>query len=284
MNGLESMRQAMVYIENNLRGEIDYHTVAQVALCSPYHFQRMFSFFMGVPLSEYIRRRRLTLAGFDLQTSKDKVIDIAERYGYTSPDAFSRAFQTVHKVTPSKARQEGVSLKVFPRITFNFSISGGQELTYRITEKPAFSIIGIKERFSYLEDLGGRVGEMWQGLDNDLVSKMLVVNSQEPFGLVGAYCEIYEENATDYYIGVFSKGSVSESFSQLEIPSQMWAIFEIVGPIPTAMRKVWGQIFSEWFPTTGYQHTFGPEIEWYSKGDMSQPDYQSEIWIPVIKK
>lgn len=284
MNGLESMRQAMSYIEDNLRGEIDYEAIAEIALCSPYHFQRMFAFFMGLPLSEYIRKRRLTLAGLDLQTNRYKVLEIAERYGYTSPEAFSRAFQALHQVTPSRARQEGVSLKVFPPMTFSFSISGSQELTYRLVEKPAFNISGIKKRFSYLKDLGNSIQGMWQELDGELVGKMLAVNTLEPHGLVGAYSEMYEDGSTDYYIGVCSKEPALEPLVQLEVPAQVWAVFEIVGQLPMAMSEVWGRIFSEWFPTTGYEHAIGPEIEWYSQGDMSQSDYVSEIWIPVNRK
>lgn len=135
MDTLENMKNAIDYIENNLNNEIEYAKIAQIALCSQYHFQRMFGFLIGVPLSEYIRRRRLTLAAFDLQNSNEKIIDIALKYGYTSPDSFSRAFMAVHGINPSKARENGISLKAYPRVTFSLSLKGVVEMNYRIEKK-----------------------------------------------------------------------------------------------------------------------------------------------------
>lgn len=135
MDTLENMKNAINYIEDNLDAEIEYAQVAQIALCSQYHFQRMFSFLIGIPLSEYIRRRRLTLAAFDLQNSNEKIINLALKYGYNSPDSFSRAFMAMHEVTPSKAREKGISLKAYPRVTFSLSIKGVVEMNYRIEQK-----------------------------------------------------------------------------------------------------------------------------------------------------
>lgn len=146
MNLLENMNHALAYLEEHLTGEIDYREAAKRALCSEYHFKRMFSFLAGLPLSEYVRRRRLTLAAFDLQSSQLKIIDIALNYGYSSPDAFTKAFQQFHGVLPSEARTAGPSLKSFPRMTFQLIIRGGNEMNYRIEEKEAFHIVGIKKR------------------------------------------------------------------------------------------------------------------------------------------
>lgn len=209
MDTLENMRRALNYIEENLDGEIEYSKIAQIALCSQYHFQRMFVFLIGIPLSEYIRRRRLTLAALDLQNTDDKVIDIAVKYGYSSADAFSRAFQTMQEIS---------------------------------------SLANV-----------------------------------EPAGLVGVYSEMYNDNTTDYYIGAITTNDCPDDLVELNIPAQTWAVFEIVGTLPTAMGDVWGRIFSEFFPTTGYEHTKGPEVEWYSGGDMGSPTYRSEIWIPITK-
>lgn len=284
MDTLENMRKALNYIEENLDGKIEYAKIAQIALCSQYHFQRMFVFLVGVPLSEYIRRRRLTLAALDLQNTDDKVIDIAIKYGYSSADAFSRAFQTMHKVTPSQARKKGVSLKAQPRVAFTLSLKGVLEMNYRIEEKEGFSIIGIKERFSYLDNLGKSVGEMWSNTPKETMLKISSLANVEPIGLVGAYSEMYDDSTTDYYIGVITTAECSANFVKLDIPAQTWAVFEIVGAMPIAMSDVWGRIFSEFFPTTGYEHTKAPEIEWYSNGDMSSTTYRSEIWIPITKK
>lgn len=121
---LKSMNEAIKYIEENLTNEIDFKEVARLAYCSEFHFKKMFSFLAGVTLSEYIRRRRLTLAAFELKDSNVKVIDIAIKYGYNSPDSFTRAFQNLHGLTPSEARINGRSLKAYPRMTFQLSIKG----------------------------------------------------------------------------------------------------------------------------------------------------------------
>ena len=132
MDSLKKMNEALSYIEENLTHDIDLKEVARLALCSEYHFQRMFSFLAGVTLSEYIRRRRLTLAAFELTNSNLRIIDLAVKYGYSSADSFTRAFQSLHGITPSTARNNNQSLKAYPRITFQLSIKGGIEMNYRI--------------------------------------------------------------------------------------------------------------------------------------------------------
>jgi len=284
MDAHENMRQAIKYIEENLDGEINYPQIARIALCSQYHFQRMFVFLTGIPLAEYIRRRRLTLAVKDLQNTDGKVMDIAVKYGYSSADAFSRAFHSMHNVTPSQARKKGVMLKVQPPVTFTLSLKGVSEMNYHIEEKDAFSIIGIKKNLSFLDDLGKGVGEMWADTSHDTIAKLSALANVEPLGLIGAYSEMYENSTTDYHIGVITTKECPDEFYQLDVPGQTWAVFDIVGPLPDAMRDVWGRIYSEFFPATGYEEAKSPDIEWYSYGDMSSETYRSEIWIPIIIK
>lgn len=280
MDTLENMKHAIDYIENNLDGEIEYARIAQIALCSQFHFQRMFSFLIGIPLSEYIRRRRLTLAAFDLQNSNEKIIDLALKYGYNSPDSFSRAFMAMHEVTPSKAREKGISLKAYPRVTFSLSIKGVVEMNYRIEQKNSFTVVGVKQRFSNIDGLGENIGKMWSETTQETIAQIAELGN----GLVGVYSGMYEDNTTDYYIAAITEEVCPQKMCTLDIPSLTWAIFEITGPMPIAMVEIWGRIFSEWFPTSGYEHAEAPEVEWYSKGDLSSSDYKSEIWIPVIKK
>ncbi|MCI8898646.1 MAG: AraC family transcriptional regulator, partial [Lachnospiraceae bacterium] len=143
MEWIERLNDAVGYIEEHLTEEIDYERLGKIACCSSYHFQRMFTYMAGVPLSEYIRRRRMSLAAVDLQSTGIKIIDVAGKYGYNSPTAFNRAFQSVHGIAPSAVKNEGVSVKSFPPVSFKIIVKGVEEMNYRIETKAAFRIVGV---------------------------------------------------------------------------------------------------------------------------------------------
>ena len=161
MEWLDRMNDALGYLEANLAGTADMEHAARLACCSVYHFGRMFSYIAGVPLSEYLRRRRMTLAAFDLQNG-GRVLDVALRYGYESPTAFNRAFQSVHGVSPSAAQRDGAPLKAYPRISFKITVKGEAEMDYRIIKQEAFRIVGVREPLlPDFEDSFRRVPEFW---------------------------------------------------------------------------------------------------------------------------
>lgn len=141
MEWMNQLNTAINYIEENLTDEIDYERLGQIAGCSSYHFQRMFGYLAGIPLSEYIRRRKMSLAAADLQNGEKKIIDIATKYGYASPTAFNRAFQSVHGFAPSQAKTEGQTIKSFAPIAFHVSIQGATQMEYRI-EKMNSQLMG----------------------------------------------------------------------------------------------------------------------------------------------
>ncbi|MHB9998805.1 AraC family transcriptional regulator [Bacillus spizizenii] len=282
MDSLKRMNTALNYIEENLTNDIDFKEVAKLAFCSEYHFKRMFSFLAGISLSEYIRRRRLTLAAFELKDSNVKVIDIAIKYGYNSPDSFARAFQNLHGINPSKARLNGHSLKAYPRMTFQLSIKGGNEMNYRIEEKEAFRIVGIKKRVPIIfNGINPEIASMWESLDEKAINKLKELSNVAPSGLISASTNFsegrMEENGElDHYIGAATTKQCPNHLSQ--------AVFEAIGPFPDAMQEVWGRIYSEWFPSSNYEQIEGPEILWNEHKDVTSPSFKSEIWIPILKK
>lgn len=290
MDLLKDMNRAMRYIENNLTSEIDFKEVAKLAYCSEYHFKRMFSFLAGIPLSEYIRRRRLTLAAFELKNNHIKVIDIAVKYGYNSPDAFTRAFQQLHGVKPSEARSSGYSLKAYPPMSFQLSIKGGMEMNYRIEEKEAFRIIGLKKRVPLIfNGVNPEIASMWQSLNENIINELKSLSNVEPLGLLSASTNfsegrMEEKGELDHYIGVATTKECPSNFSILEVPATTWAVFEAVGPFPETLQNVWGRIYSEWFPSSNYELVEGPEILWNESKVVSSPTFRSEIWIPVKRK
>lgn len=289
MDFLARMNGALDYIERNLAGDIDFKEAARLACCSEYHLTRMFSFLAGVSLSEHVRRRRLTLAAFDLQNGNCKVIDVAVKYGYSSPDSFARAFLSLHGVTPSEARNAGQALRAYPRMTFQLSIQGGSEMNYRIVEKGAFRIVGLKKRVPIVfHGVNPEIAAMWESLDAEAISTLKGLSNVEPAGMLSASTNfsegrMEEKGELDHYIGVATTKECPERFKQLEVSASTWAVFEAVGPFPDTLQNVWGRIYSEWFPSSNYEQAEGPEILWNEHKDLTSPTFRSEIWIPVRK-
>jgi AraC family transcriptional regulator len=290
MDSLKNMNGAIKFIEENLTNEIDFKEVARLAYCSEYHFKRMFSFLAGISLSEYIRRRRLTLAAFELKNSNIKVIDIAIKYGYSSPDSFARAFQHLHGITPSEARSNGHSLKAYPPMSFQLSIKGGNEMNYRIEEKEAFHIIGIKKRVPIIfNGVNPEIASMWKSLDEKTINELKNLSNVEPLGLLSASANfsegrLEEKGELDHYIGAATTRECPDNLTMLNVDASTWAVFEAVGPFPETLQNVWGRIYSEWFPSSNYEQREGPEILWNENKDLTSPTFRSEIWIPVMKK
>ncbi|NLD48579.1 MAG: AraC family transcriptional regulator [Clostridiaceae bacterium] len=285
MEWLDRLNQSISYIEDSLAGEIDIEKAAQIACCSPFHFQRMFSYIASVSLAEYIRRRRMTLAAFELQNSEIKVIDLALKYGYDSPTSFTRAFQNVHGVPPSAARGEGTVLKAHPRMTFLISIKGDVEMNYRIEKKEAFRIVGAKKHFELnVEENSVQVPKFWgEVIQNGRIGQIGQLSNKEPNGVIGV-CTCMNGKDFDYYIAAATDKPLPENMHEYVVPATTWAIFECIGPMPSAIQELQKRIITEWLPTSGYEYADAPDIEVYPEGDTSSPDYKCEVWLPIVKK
>jgi AraC family transcriptional regulator len=274
----------MEHIEKNLDGEISPSELAKYVGCSAYHFTRMFSFIAGISLSEYIRRRRLTSAAFDLQQGA-KVLDTAVKYGYDSPTSFNRAFQNLHGIAPKEARKKGSQMKSYPVMSFHLSVRGDVQMNYRIEERGAFCLAGIREKMAMVggEENFRRITELWAGLTGDNAGRIMSVSNGLMDGLVGASAN-HDGESFDYYIAATVDDNVETDFELLHVPATTWAIFESVGALPDAIVNVWRRIFSEWFPTSGYENAELPTLEIYSEGDTTADDYKCELWVPIAKR
>lgn len=289
MNWLTGIQNAINYIEEHLTEEIDYTQVAKEAACSNFYFQRIFGILCGISLGDYIRNRRLTLAGDELSASDDKVIDIALKYGYESPESFTRAFARFHGVTPSEAKKDGSKLKSFSRISVKITLSGGNIMDYKIIEKDAFDIIEKVESHPVEDSENAKsIPAFWTRSHNDGTVKKLLDTTTDRTYIFGVCYGNLSENAKTFNYSIAAKCDentvVPEGFSKNTIPARTWAVFECKGAMPNAMQDMWHKIVSEFFPTSGYQPTYEMDIEAYSEGNMGDPDYYSEIWIPVVKK
>jgi AraC family transcriptional regulator len=289
MDSLSNMNKAMEYIEEHLTEDIDYSEISKIAYCSEYHFKRMFSFLSGVGLSEYIRRRRLTLAALDLKDKRLRIIDVAVKYGYDSADSFSRAFHSMHGILPSEVRNLNIQLKAYPRMTFQLSIKGGCEMNYRIVEKGSFKIVGFKKRVPIIfNGVNPEIAKMTELLTPEVIKKLKELSNAEPTGIISASTNfsegrMEEKGELDHYIGVATSSDETAGFDVLQVEDGTWAVFESIGPFPETLQNVWGRIYSEWFPSSGYEAVPGPEILWNESQDTKDPNYRSEIWIPVRK-
>jgi AraC family transcriptional regulator len=283
---LQRMSNAIDYIEKHLEEPFDVAKIAQVACSSSFHFQRMFHMLTGDTLVEYIRKRRLTLAAQELAVKKVKVIDIALKYGYETPESFAKAFKRIHGVSPTAARLPGMSLKAFPRISFQLSVKGNQNMEYKIVEEKSFQVVGkvLSVSTKDVENFK-RIPQFWKECNSDGTCEKLCRYFQAT-EILGVCMDMeYEKEQFVYMIAAKkSRTYTGSEFVEKTIPASNWAVFTSVGPLPNAIQRVWEGIFQEWFPATGYEHAVAPELEIYPDGDMNGEDYQCEVWIPIVKK
>lgn len=281
MEWVERLNSAMDYLEEHMADEINYEETAKKACCSSYHFQRMFSYMANMPLSEYIRRRRMSLAAVDLQGGREKVLDISLKYGYDSPTAFNRAFKSIHGITPSQAKDDGVILKAFPPISFKITIKGDISMNYRIEKKDAFRIVGISEPLDQnIENNFKTVPLMWErAIKTGTLQKLASLMDGNPMGLLG----VSSCNTLDnwrYYIAAASSQPIDSSLEDFSVPASTWAIFSGEGT-GQSIQELERRIVTDWLPTSGYEYANSPDIEVYLNADPENTKY--EVWIPVTK-
>ena len=282
MDWIERLNSSINYMEECLLSQIDLNKVAAIAGASTYHYQRMFAYMAEIPLSEYIRRRRMSLAAVELQDKSNKVIDISLKYGYDSPTAFNRAFQSVHGITPTMAREQGIILKAFPPIRFQMMIKGESEMNYRIEQKDAFRIVGIRKPLEKeIEKNFGTVPGMWEeAAMNGTIAKLASLMDGEPKGLLGvSLCNDLEDWC--YYIAVSSNMKLPSGLEKVIVPKAMWAIFSGEGT-NISIQQIERRIVTEWLPTSGYEYGNAPDIEVYLNPDPTNAKF--EVWIPVVRK
>lgn len=288
MDYVTGLQRAIDYIEENLCDQLDYNIIATKAACSSFYFQRIFSVLCGVTLGEYIRNRRLTLAGSELVNTDERIIDIALKYGYDSPESFTRAFSKFHGLTPSDARKGGKNLKSFSRLSVQIIMKGGKCMNYKIIEKPSFKVLEKIEVQSVKDEENKHsIPDFWTRSRNDGTLKFLSEAAFKKDFIFGICYGSTEKNADsfEYAIGAVCNENYNapDGYRVNEIPARTWAVFECVGAMPGAIQNTWHEICAEFFPTSGYIPTEEMDIEAYGDGDMSSPNYKSQIWVPIKK-
>ncbi len=271
----DAIKDSIIYIEEHLTDEITFDDLSSRVYYSSFHYQRLFQMMTGTTLYQYIRNRRMTLASKELLSNNVKIIDLAYKYQYDSPEAFSRAFKSVLGVSPSQLKKSDVELISYPQIKLYENVI--TPLNYEVIEKDAFSVIGYKRSFTAEEIVDGKsYSQFWEEYSED--THRLSNTSNLNFR-VGAGC--YRKDNQGYYDAII--GVIGEGENSIGVEAGRWCVFKGKGPLNIELPKLWNRIFLEWFPMTEFQHSGKIELEIFYEGDVNSKDYKFEIWIPLIK-
>ncbi|MBA8977805.1 AraC family transcriptional regulator [Streptomyces aureorectus] len=282
---LERLNQALEYIEDRLDQQVDVTELARIAATSEYHLRRMFSALAGMPLSEYVRRRRLTVAGAEVLAGQVTLLEIAVRYGYGSGEAFARAFRAVHGIGPGEARRTGAALVSQPRLAFRLTVEGNSSMRYRIVDRPEFNVVGLKARVPLVHSGPNQaIIDFVRGIDPRTLERLEELSDQEPQGIVAVCDDLDPSRAEgtelDYHHGVITSAAAPEGTTALPVPAGTWAVFTTSGPAPQAIQELWRDVFTQWFPSNPYRSRPGPEIlRTRLSPDGTEAD--AELWLPV---
>lgn len=287
MEWIESISRAINYIESHITEELTITDIAKQAIISPYYFQKGFSMLCGFTVGEYIKKRRLTLAGSEIISTNRKIIDIALEYGYDSPDSFTKAFFRFHGATPTAIRKGEAMIKSFAPIKIKLVLTGGYTMEYKIIEKAQFTVVGVSAIFKY-ENADNEIPKFWEAFNQS--GKNSLINSMYGISIDKDMCgNEFEYLIADNYNPL---NEIPADFVTLVIPEYTWAVFACKGAVTgtNSLHDIHERIFSEWLPQNkDYEIAAGYHIEMYSNPDdyensIEDKDYYSEIWIPVRKK
>ncbi|NII68753.1 GyrI-like domain-containing protein [Microbacterium ulmi] len=284
---IATLNQIVDVVEDHLTADIDIAALARGAGTTEYHVRRMFSALAGMPLSEYVRRRRMTVAASDV-LGEEALLDIAVRYGYGSTEAFGRAFRAVHGVSPGDVRRHGGPLRTQPQLRFRLTVEGNTTMDTRIAERPAFRLIGHAARVPLLhEGVNPHIQAHIASLPAAEHARLKALSDTEPGGIL----QVMDDGDPDYTEGseltylhgvaVGERTPVPDDFDAIEVSAGSWAVFRTSGAHPAALQSTWAATASDWFPSNPWRLRPGPSI--VAVLDRS-PDFGTatcELWLPV---
>lgn len=285
---LDRLNQILEHIEDRLDQQVDVAELARLAATSEYHLRRMFSALAGMPLSEYVRRRRLTVAGAEVLADQESLLDVAVRYGYGSGEAFARAFRTMHGIGPGEARRTGAALVSQPRLAFRLTVEGSSSMRYRVVDRPDFTVVGLKARVPLVHSGPNQaIIDFVRGIDPHLSERLEKLSDQDPRGIVAVCDDLDPSRAEgtelDYYHGVVTSAEAPEGTTVLTVPAGTWAVFTTSGPAPEAIQELWRDVYTQWFPSNPYRTRPGPEIL-RTRLSADGTEAEAELWLPVERE
>jgi AraC family transcriptional regulator len=281
------LNRVVGFVEEHLGEDIDIAGLSQTLGTTEYHVRRMFSSLAGMPLSEYIRRRRMTVAAADL-VGDDDLLTIAVRYGYGSTEAFNRAFRTVHGVSPSEVRRAGGPLRSQPQLRFRLTVEGNTTMDTRIAERPAFRLVGHAARVPLIHrGVNPHIQAHIAALPATEHVRLKELSNTEPAGLLQVSADVepdYTEGSELTYlhgVAVTDTTPLPDDLDAIDVAAGSWAVFRTDGPYPETLQSTWAATAGDWFPSNPWRLRPGPSI--VAILDRS-PDFTTatcELWLPV---
>jgi AraC family transcriptional regulator len=284
---IAALNRVVEYIDAHLADEIDVAGVATSLGTTEYHLRRMFSSLAGMPLSEYIRRRRMSVAVADVLGDAD-LLGIAVRYGYGSTEAFNRAFRSVHGVSPGDVRGDGGPLRTQPQLRFRLTVEGNTPMETRITDRPAFRLVGRTARVPLMhQGANPHIQAFIASLPAAEHTRLKELNDAQPTGLLQVSADVdpdYEEGSELTYLhgAAVSVGTqVPEDLDVIHVPAGTWAVFRAEGPYPAALQSTWAATATEWFPSNPWRLRRGPSIVAVLERSPEFTTATTELWLPI---
>lgn len=289
------IQQAICYMEEHICENINYADVAKSVYMSSYNFHRTFSFIAGMTPNEYIRKRRLTLAAQELQETDISVIDVAYKYGYESPESFSKVFSRFHGSTPKQAKRKGAQLHLFNPLVIKIILEGGSIMNYRIEHKEHQKFIALVRAFPNEianDDNDHSISDFWdECYKKNLVEPMRLLRAEGKRDIYGL-CSPLKESEThfNYGIGIIIDDDtdiagvqklINNGYSIWETESVDYAVFKCIGPDGSCLAETWSKFFKEFVPQTGYMQTDDTDFEIYFEN--SETGLFCELWVPIKK-
>ena len=281
------LNRVVEFVEDHLTDDLDLAALARGLGTTEYHARRMFSSLAGMPLSEYVRRRRMTVAAADVLDGGE-LIDIAVRHGYGSTEAFNRAFQAVHGAGPAAVRRDGGPLRTQPQLRFRLTVEGKYPMDTRIIDRPAFRLVGHAARVPLIhEGVNPHIHAHIVGLPPTEHARLKELGNTAPSGLLQVSADVdpdYTEGTDLTYLHGVARSADSPSpddLDTIDAPAGIWAVFHIEGDYPAALQTAWGATASDWFPSNPWRLRPGPSIVAVLE---RSPDFTTavcELWLPV---
>jgi AraC family transcriptional regulator len=284
---ISALNQLVDFIEEHLTEEIDIEDLAASLGTTEYHLRRMFSSLAGMPLSEYVRRRRMTVAATDV-LERGELLAIAVGYGYGSAEAFSRAFRSVHGVGPSDVRRDGGPLRTQPQLRFRLTVEGNTTMDTRITDRPAFRLIGHSVRVPLIHHgPNPHIQAHIASLPAAEHARLKELSNTEPEGLLQVSADVdpdYTEGSELTYlhgVAVTERTPVHGDLDAIEVPAGTWAVFRAEGAYPEVLQSTWASTATDWFPSNPWRLRPGPSIVAVLDRSADFSTASCELWLPV---